>query len=152
LWDSGSGRLFSSVAKGFKFYTEGITGFVDVRDVVKSMIILMSSNITNERFILVSENKSFKDVLFQIADSLEVKRPYFRVNKLATELAWRVDWFKGVLGGNRKLTKYSARSGHHKSQYSSEKIKQALGFNYQPVDETILRTSKIYKKEDQTIL
>ena len=40
FWTSGSGKLFSQVYKGFKYYTEGITGFVGVKDVVKSMILL----------------------------------------------------------------------------------------------------------------
>jgi len=151
-WSTGSGKLFSSIAKGFKYYSEGITGFVDVRDVVKGMIALMSSNIINERFILVAENKSFKDVLFQISDCLEVNRPSHKVNKITTEIAWRLDWFRGLLGGERKLTKYSARSGHHRSLYSSEKIKHTLGFNFQSVDQSILRICKIYKKEGQTIL
>ncbi|KRP28965.1 MAG: NAD-dependent epimerase, partial [Cryomorphaceae bacterium BACL22 MAG-120619-bin32] len=62
--DSGSGKLFSQVYQGFPFFTEGITGFVSVKDVVKAMILLMNGTTANERFILVSENKSFKEVLF----------------------------------------------------------------------------------------
>ena len=50
FWDSGSGKLFDQVYKGFNYYTEGVTGFVSVQDVVKSMILLMKSNIKNERF------------------------------------------------------------------------------------------------------
>ena len=151
LWNTGSGKLFSSIAKGFNYYTEGITGFVDVRDVVNSMINLMSNNIKNERFILVAENKLFKDVLFQIADNLGVKRPSYKVNKIITEIAWRIDWVKSLFGGNRNLTKYSARSAHHRNRYSSEKIKKVLGFQFQPVEETLARTCKIFKKEDAVI-
>ena len=151
LCNTGSGKLFSSIAKGFKYYTEGITGFVDVRDVVKSMINLMSNNIKNERFILVAENKLFKEVIFQIADNLGVKRPSYKINKTMTEIAWRIDWVKSLFGGNRNLTKYSARSAHHRNRYSSEKVKKVLGFQFQPVEETIARTCKIFKKEDAVI-
>ena len=92
FWDEGSGKLFTQINKGFKFYTEGITGFVGVNDVVKSMILLMKSNIKNERFILVSENKSFKNVLFAIADGLSKKKPTIKTGKLITSIVWRIDW------------------------------------------------------------
>jgi dihydroflavonol-4-reductase len=42
------------VYHGFNYYTEGVTGFVSVQDVVKAMIQLVNSSIKNERFILVS--------------------------------------------------------------------------------------------------
>ena len=42
FWNAGSGKLFSQVYNGFKYYTEGITGFVAVQDVVKPMIQLMN--------------------------------------------------------------------------------------------------------------
>ena len=64
FWNSGSGKLFTSVSKGLRYYTEGITGFVGVEDVVKAMILLMDSAIKNERFILVSQNKSYKEISF----------------------------------------------------------------------------------------
>ena len=38
FWNTGSGKLFSQIFNGFKYYTEGITGFVSVQDVVKPMI------------------------------------------------------------------------------------------------------------------
>ncbi len=42
------------------YYTNGVTGYVDVWDVVECMEQLMKSTIKNEGFILVSENLSFK--------------------------------------------------------------------------------------------
>lgn len=73
FWFAGSGKLFSQVYNGFKYFTEGITGFIGVKDVVKTMMFLMDSNIKNERFILVSENKTYKEVFFLIADAFGKK-------------------------------------------------------------------------------
>ena len=56
LWQKSSARIFDVVYKGLNYYTLGETGFVDVLDVVTIMITLMKSEITNERFILNSEN------------------------------------------------------------------------------------------------
>ncbi len=51
-WMNGSGAIFSKIYKGLKFYSEGVTGFISVKDVSKIMIQLMQSNIKNERFIV----------------------------------------------------------------------------------------------------
>ena len=40
-WDTGSAKMFKTVWDGMKFFTRGITGFIDVKDVVRAMILLM---------------------------------------------------------------------------------------------------------------
>ncbi|EDO27576.1 predicted protein, partial [Nematostella vectensis] len=79
FWDVNTGQLFSKIAKGFQFYTEGVTGFVGVSDVVKAMITLTEQPIKNERFILISENKSFKEIFTLIAKALSKKPPSIKV-------------------------------------------------------------------------
>lgn len=145
FWNSGSGKLFSNVAKGFKFYTKGSTGFVGVKDVVQSMIQLMESPIKNERFILVSENISFKDVLFKIADELGEKRPSKLVKPWQSELFWRWEWLVSKFTSRRtRMSKHSAKSLHTISEYSSEKIQKALPFQFQKIDSVIAEVSKDY--------
>ncbi|RYE28689.1 MAG: NAD-dependent epimerase/dehydratase family protein, partial [Sphingobacteriaceae bacterium] len=56
----GTGQIFETVRKGLKFYTSGSCGLVDVEDVAKTMILLMESQISNERFIINAENWSYK--------------------------------------------------------------------------------------------
>ncbi|MDX8552500.1 NAD-dependent epimerase/dehydratase family protein [Tenacibaculum sp. 1B UA] len=147
FWGEGSGKMFTQINNGFKFYTEGITGFVGVSDVVKAMINLMDSNIQNERFILVSENKTFKDVLFSIADNLNKKRPSKKVGKLITSIFWRVDWLLTILTGKEPLlTKNSAKPAHNESFYTSEKITEQLDFEFEPINDVIARISKEFKK------
>lgn len=146
FWKEGSGKLVDQVANGFRFYTEGVTGFVGVEDVAKSMLLLMQSPIINQRFILVAENKSFKEVLLTIADALQVKRPSRKIGKLLTEIFWRVDWVLTKLTGKTPLlTKNSARSSHHKSYYSSAKIEEMLPFQFSKIDEVIQTLAHQYK-------
>jgi len=134
FWNEGSGKLFTQINNGFKFYTEGITGFVGVQSVIKAMISLMKSDIKNERFILVSENKSFKDILFTIADIFNKKRPTIRIGKIITAIIWRIDWLlTKLLKKEPLLTKNSAKSSHNISYYSSIKIEQQLGFQFDPI-------------------
>lgn len=147
FWSEGSGKLFTQINKGFKFYTEGITGFVSVQDVVKSMLLLMESNIKNERFILVSENKSFKEVLFAIADGLNKKRPSIKTGKILTSIVWRIDWFLTKLTGKDPLlTKNSAKSSHKISNYSSEKIEEKIKFHFTPISSSLKEVCSCFLK------
>lgn len=147
FWNSGPGELFSKINKGLNFYADGITGYVAVTDVVKIMIELMKSNIKNERYILVSENVSFKEVFFQIADGLGKKRPTIKVTKFMSAIAWRLGKIISVV--TRKppvLTEQSSKSIHSTYYYSSEKIQKTLNFKFEPVSETIKNTCELYKK------
>lgn len=148
FWKAGSGKLFTQIYNGFKYYTEGITGFVAVQDVVKPMIQLMQSSIKNERFILVSENKSFKDVFFSIADAFGKKRPYKKVKTWQTEIAWRISWFVSKINGVAPLlTKYSAKSAHNITKYSSQKVIGAINYQFEAVDTSIQRISRNYTED-----
>lgn len=148
FWNSGSGKLFSNINKGFKFYTEGITGYVAVNDVVKIMLQLMKSTIANERFILVSENQSFKNVFTEIAQNFDKKPPTIKVSKLMSELGWRLEKVKAILTGKPALlSKQTAETIHTNRFYSSEKIIKALSFEFEPLSKTIAEVCGVYKKQ-----
>ncbi len=147
FWETGSGKLFSQVYNGFKYFTEGITGFVSVQDVVKPMIQLMNSDIKNERFILVSENKSFKDILFLIADYFGKKRPLKKIKPWQTAIFWRISWVMTLIKGTTPLlTKHSAKSAHSISEYSSEKIEKTINFEFEKIEKSIENICENYSK------
>ncbi|MDD7915432.1 NAD-dependent epimerase/dehydratase family protein [Polaribacter ponticola] len=147
FWNSGSGKLFTQVYNGFKFFTEGITGFVSVQDVVKPMILLMNSNVKNERFILISENKSFKEIFFLIADAFGKNRPSIKIKPWQTAIFWRIASLLSFITRKEPLlSKYSAKSAHSISKYSSEKIKKTLNFEFEGIDKSIKRTAINYSK------
>lgn len=140
--NQGSGLFFSSLKKGFRFYTNGTTGYVGVTDVVKIMIQLMDSDISGERFIVIAENVSFKEVIFSIAEKLDAKKPKIEAKPLMTAIGWRLDWFVSTLfRTKRKLSKYSANSLHSSDFISNEKIKNpevsGLNFEFQSIESVI---------------
>lgn len=138
FWDRGTGKMFSQVNKGLNIYTEGVSGFVGVKDVVKIMIKLMESKIKNERFILVSQNLSYKEVFFLIADSLGKKRPKFKITSSLSQIAWRLDVLTStIMGKTPLLNRDVAKTITSKEYYSSEKIISALGFEFEHIDKTI---------------
>jgi dihydroflavonol-4-reductase len=132
--EQGSGKIFTEVANGLRFYTLGITGFVAVTDVVRIAFDLMKSELVNERFTLVAENMVFKDVLESIAKSFKVKKPTLHASPFFMEVCWRIDWFlSNFLMQKRKLTQATAKSSYSKNLYSNEKIKTTLNTDFKDI-------------------
>lgn len=145
FWKSGSGKLFDKSYQGFPFYTEGVTGFVDVIDVANIMIKLMNSSIKTQRYILVSKNVSFKTIFFNIADAFNKKRPSIRVTKLISGVGWRINWLLSKFSGKTPMiTKQSANSSHNSYNYSNKKIMEALDYEFVPLEETIKNVCNNY--------
>ena len=139
----GSMAMFDKIAKGLKFYTHGITGYVDVRDVVKAMIFLMESEIKGERFILNSENLSYKEIFGMIALVLNKPAPNIYANKFLTGLAWRLDWLKNrFTGGTHLITRDTAAIAHRKTLFSNEKVRKAVGMEFMAMRKSIEETAR----------
>ncbi|RYZ83509.1 MAG: NAD-dependent epimerase/dehydratase family protein, partial [Proteobacteria bacterium] len=147
FWDDGSGAIFSSIKKGFPFYTTGSTGFVAVKDVVLAMIALMRSDISGERFIVIGEHLVLKDVAFEIADALKVKRPSIEASPILVRAAVFADWFASLFGKKRKLFGETADAFHRHRLFSTENILRTLEFRFSPIREYIHEIVKIQNRE-----
>lgn len=147
FWDSGSGLVFSTIEKGFPFYTDGATGFIAVTDVVEIIYTLMNSPVENERFIAVSETVAFRDIANRAADALEVKRPAFKASPAMTQIASALDYIASLFnGGKRKLPKETRVALHHRREFSSKKLNEVLPFEFTPILPYIDRVVAIEKK------
>ncbi|WP_295337389.1 NAD-dependent epimerase/dehydratase family protein [Flavobacterium sp.] len=147
FWDQGSGLFFSAIQKGFPFYTNGTTGYVSATDVATIMIRLMKSDISGERFSVVAENRSFKDIISQIAEKLGAKKPKWEAKPWMLAIGWRLDWLSAAFfNTQRKLTKYSAKSLLTAEDISNAKIKNALNFEFQRIDTVIDEVIRLHQK------
>lgn len=148
-WSTGSLAIFKSAYNEFAWYSEGVGGFVDVRDVVEVMLRLMDSDITAERFILNSECLSFREVFTEIANCFGKKPPHRRVTPFLASVVWRLEKLKGFLTGKKPLvTRETAASSLSKVYYENSKILKALpGFNFIPIKESISYTCEVLKKK-----
>ena len=142
FWHKGSSSMFTNIQKGLKYYTEGVTGFVGVEDVVKSMIALMNSNVSGERFIISSENLSYKDVFTMIAEEMGKDPPHIKANPILAGLAWRLDAFRSWFGLPRVITRETVRAGANRNYFSNEKIKNEIGIEFEEVRDVVRRVVK----------
>jgi len=138
IWKTSSGTFFTKVKNNFPFYTYGTTGYVGVFDVVKIMVLLMKSDSNGERFSLISENLSFKEIIHLIAGKMNAKKPTFEIKPWMTSIIWRVDWFfSTVFKTRRNLSKNASKTIHSKEFISNAKIKNALNYNFQSIVEVV---------------
>jgi nucleoside-diphosphate-sugar epimerase len=141
-WSKGSSEIFKSVYNEFPWYTEGVTGVVDVADVARAMILLMNSEINKERFILNAENLSYKEIFTAIANCFGKKIPQKKVSPAIAAMVWRWEAIKSKFTGKQALvTKETARTALAKVYFDNTKILDALpGFKFTPINETIANT------------
>jgi len=129
-------------------YTTGVTGYVDIDDVVNSMLLLMSNDLKNERYILVAENLPFKEFATKVAQGFNVNPPKKEASKMQLQIAWRLDWLNHfVRGKNRKLPKQLAKSISEKHYYSNKKVLEDLELKFKPIDESISETCQFFLQD-----
>ena len=142
-WEQGSSKIFKTVYDEFPWFADGTTGFVDVRDVAKAMLALMESDISNQRFILSAENKSYKEVFNFIAKAFNKKSPHKKITPLLAKIVWRLEAIKSMFTGNDPLiTKETAATALAKVHFDNTKLKKFFpDFNYIKLEDTIAHTA-----------
>ncbi|MBK9013334.1 MAG: NAD-dependent epimerase/dehydratase family protein [Saprospiraceae bacterium] len=136
-----TGQIFHNIWKGLRFHPLGTSGFVDVRDVVRFMVLLMESEVSGERFILSAESLPFKRLFDEIAASVDVGPPTIPVTPLIREVAWRVAWLSSKITGQPPfITKQTARSSARTFFYDNRKSLTVFPFQYTPVSQTVQET------------
>ena len=145
-FDKGSSKLMRHVDSEFPFFTQGATLWVDVQDVVAIMMLLMESNIEQERFIVGAVNASFLEVFTKMAHALCKKPPHLKASSFVSALAARLlTWQSRLLGKEPMITKETAKSAQTISVYATDKLQKALpDFQYRSLDDTINSMATAY--------
>lgn len=147
-WERSSGRIVNQVWNGLKVYTTGSNGFVDVRDVSQATIQLTDTDINGERFIICSENVTFKNLLTWIATDLGLEPPKIKAGPFLSGIYWRIQWVKGKLTGTSPLVnRDTARTATNHSNYSNEKIKKAIGYEFIPMRQSVKDTCAAFLRD-----
>ena len=144
-WNNGSSALFKKAFDGISYYTDGVTGFIGVRDVCKLMIELTNSNYKNERFILNSENISYKEFFTYVNRCFGHSAPFIKITVFLSAIIWRIEKLKGFVSNkNRLITRETASLANKKSHYSNSKVTNLLTFQFTPIQSVIKEVCSIY--------
>jgi nucleoside-diphosphate-sugar epimerase len=136
--DSKNMKIFSIVNKGLPVYAKGGSGYVGVKDVCKIMIQLMNKPLRSQRYILVSENLSNKQLLDIIAKHMNKMPRFIKVSgNLLMIIAFFLEVFGKIFKTKPMIDRGSISVMLSKTFYSSEKIKKALDYEFQPIEKCV---------------
>lgn len=151
-WDSGSSKLFKAVWDGMPFYTKGVTGFVDVKDVVKAMVLLMEpenfEKAKNQRFLLNAENISYQNLFTQIANALGKPKPKHYTSDWLLGIIWRTATFWGWITRRPSMITCEALANSNRiNHFDGSKITRTFNFSYLSLSESIRQTAEFLKRD-----
>lgn len=141
-WGRGTGQLVSLSAKGVKFYTEGVTGFIGAIDVAGAMVALMNKKIFGERFILIENNYPFRYILDKIHSELGKPLPKIKAGPALLNLG---KWFSFLMPTGQKLSSSTISALTTKTTFSNRKLSLFLDYKYTSIDECLKFASKCYQ-------
>lgn len=146
-WTNGSSGFFKMVANGIPFYTPGSNGFIDVRDVTQTMIQLMNSDVQAERFILNSENLSYKELFHKIDISMDKRNHRIHLPYIFARLALMIEQiYVFIIPADPAFSKSLIDIAYKKNQYSSEKIRKFINVDFRSIDDTVNELVSIFNK------
>lgn len=148
-WNHSSCKIFKTVYDEFPWYTEGVNGFVDVKDVASVLIQLVASDVKNERFIVNGENYSFRQLFTEIAIAFGKKPPHRKAGKFLGMVAVWGERIKAIFSGKKPLlTKEAAKVAHSKTYFDSSKILKTLpNFQFTSIKDSIAIAAKKYQQK-----
>ena len=141
-----SSEAFGILRKGASWYTNGVNGYVDVRDVAHAAIKLIESDVLNQRFILNAANLSYRSFFDKVLVQLNKPKTKREAGKFLLSLAWRIEKLLAAIAGrNPIITKEKVGYALQISQYDGSKIQKTINFNYRNIDTSIMEICKFYK-------
>ena len=150
-WNKGSSEIFKSAYDEFPWYTNGVSGFVDVMDVIDAMQLLMQSDIQGQRFIISGSNVGYREIFNLIAKAFGKKPPSKQVTPLLAAIVWRLEAVKGFFTGKTPLlTKETAATAQAVVHFDNTKFLNAFpAFKYRMIAESINRACAELKQLHQ---
>lgn len=143
--ETSSSAIFHAVQKGLPGYINGRTGYVDARDVAKVCVLMLSNQLSSERFILNAENLNTLDFINAIAAKLTVTPP-----KRQVKASWApfIVFFSMICClFNKKATRINyeqLKMASSRKDFDGNRILHKVkGFEYTPINQSIEETAKI---------
>lgn len=150
-WAQGSLQILDLINRKLPLVPIGSTGWVDVRDVATFMIHLMSSEITEERYILVGANASYLEIFKSLAQySQQSFRPILiqpwlqKIGRILLPLVLRLSRNKNLIAPS--TLKRTAQI----ITFNARKSNAVFDFQYRPLKTTLkeiaeaIQNSKVY--------
>ena len=146
-WTKSSCAIFKQMHDGFKWYTPGLNGFVDVQDVALATLLLLEDGKNGERYVVNGDTWAFQQLQEQIASGFNKPVPRLKANAFILGLAWRIEAVRSFITGKKPLlTRESARVALSKTAFDNRKLLSVFpSFQYTPLTKTIEQACARYR-------
>lgn len=142
-----SSEIFGLLRKGIAWYTNGVTGYVDARDVAAAAVQLMDSPVKNERFVLSAANMSYREFFDKALKAFGQKSTRYHAGPLLTSIGWRGEKLLARITGRKPtLTKETAMAAQLVNHFNGSRITQQISFRYRDIDATIGEVCAFYRE------
>ena len=136
--ETGLFPLIYNLQKGMKYFPQGTSAFIDVRDVVALIMKLSFSEIENENYILSAENLSYNQLFKKISLMLNVKIPDKPVSENMMRFASWINEIKYIFSSrSNPLSKEVVRISSKNIVVSAEKINSAFSHRYFDMENSV---------------
>lgn len=130
-WRRSSGAFTQRAKNPRGFYPPAQGGFVTAHDVSRALFILMESEVQGERFILVSTNKAYKEVLQSLAAPWKHQGPQRKLSKFWVWGFYYLEYCLSLLRLKKRiLSKGLIDSLFSTTHYNGGKIEDYTSFRY----------------------
>ena len=147
MWSGPGKYLFYALEKGIKYYPPGSSGYVDVRDVARIMILLCESGISGERYILNAGHMAHREFMSLIAKAFGKKGPDTILTPLLARIAVIGESLMALVTGNdRRINPRTFGIASEELRYSSSKITKALGVTFTSIEDSVNSAVQIFKR------
>ena len=148
-WRRGSAALIAQAVRNRLFYTEGVKGYVDVRDVARAMIRLAGTpQAAGKRFIVSAGDLSFRELADRVAETAGHARPRIRVGKTVLQMLARLDdRLSRATGRKRMLPDSFVTDATDSLRYDGSELLRTIDFRYTPLKETVARVVRAYLED-----
>lgn len=144
-WLQGSSAIIKMAAKGMNYYTSGVTGFVDVRDVARLMVELTNSCQFGQRFIVSAQNLSYKQLFEKLNAAFGKPAPHKELTRQKLKLLWLLDKIRTFFTQKEpQLSNTFIDSLLAKNYFSDKKLQQTLHTNYTDLDISLQFFADLY--------
>lgn len=138
-YTTGSGTIFKRILQEKSYYPKGSSAIIDVKDLVKIMINGMSSDHSQERYIAISENISYKDLAVKMAKSLNKKLPAKALSNWIVPIVVMFDTCIGLFTGKRSITSIGGKSLQTNSSFNNSKLLKDFNYKITDLNDTLDR-------------
>jgi nucleoside-diphosphate-sugar epimerase len=148
-WDSGSPSIIKQIDKGLPFYTNAYNGYTSVYHVTDAIYSALKGTEEGKRYIVSSDNLSYKDLIYTICNTLKRKAP----GKLIKRWLFKPITFIGEvfnrIGIRNKFNKQLEKSIFNSYFYNGTLITKELDFRYSDLKKDITTIVNIYLDDKQ---